>query len=156
MIRRPPRSTPKPSSAASDVYKRQLKFQKILDETMQPVSAKVAVSEGGFFGKGPGNSTQRYVVSVMYEDYIFSFIVEEYGMIGALVILILYGSLLARGSIIVRNCDNHYAKTMIAGLVLLVSGQALMHILINVDLFPLTGQTLPMICLLYTSPSPRD
>ena len=122
-----------------------LKFQKILDETMQPVSAKVAVSEGGFFGKGPGNSTQRYVVSVMYEDYIFSFIVEEYGMIGALVILILYGSLLARGSIIVRNCDNHYAKTMIAGLVLLVSGQALMHILINVDLFPLTGQTLPMI-----------
>ena len=122
-----------------------LKFQEVLDETMQPVSAKVAVSEGGLLGKGPGNSTQRYVVSVMYEDYIFSFIVEEYGILGALVILILYGSLLARGSIIVRNCDNHYAKTMISGMVILVSGQALMHILINVDLFPLTGQTLPMI-----------
>ena len=122
-----------------------LEFQKVLDETMQPVSAKVAVSEGGLLGKGPGNSTQRYVVSVMYEDYIFSFIVEEYGILGALVILILYGSLLARGSIIVRNCDNHYAKTMISGMVILVSGQALMHILINVDLFPLTGQTLPMI-----------
>lgn len=122
-----------------------LEFQQVLDETMQPVSAKVAISEGGILGKGPGNSTQRYVVSVMYEDYMYSFIIEEYGFLGAIFILMLYGSLLARGSIIIRNCDNHYAKTLIAGLVLLVSGQALMHILINVDLFPLTGQTLPMV-----------
>ena len=122
-----------------------LEFQKILDETRQPVSAKVAVSEGGFFGKGPGKSTQRYIVSVMYEDYMFSFIVEEYGIIGALLVIMLYGSLLARGSIIVRNCENHYAKTLVAGMVVLVSGQALMHMFINVDLGPLTGQTLPMI-----------
>ena len=122
-----------------------LEFQEILDKTRQPVSAKVAVSEGGFFGKGPGKSTQRYIVSVMYEDYMFSFIVEEYGIIGAILVLMLYGSLLARGSIIVRNCENHYAKTLVAGMVLLVSGQALMHMFINVDLGPLTGQTLPMI-----------
>ena len=120
-------------------------FQKILDETMQPVSAKVAVSEGGFFGKGPGKSTQRYKVAIMYEDYMFSFIVEEYGMLGGLLIMLLYGSLLARGSMIVRNCENHYAKTVVSGLVILISGQALMHIFINVDLGPLTGQTLPMI-----------
>lgn len=120
-------------------------FRNFLDATMQPVSAKVAVSEGGLFGKGPGNSTQRYVVSVMYGDYMYSFIVEEYGLIGGLIILILYGSLLARGALLVRNLDSTYAKTMIAGMVILVSGQALMHILINVDLFPLTGQPLPMI-----------
>ena len=122
-----------------------LEFQEILDKTRQPVSAKVAVSEGGFFGKGPGKSTQRYIVSVMYEDYMFSFIVEEYGIIGAILVLMLYGRLLGRGSIIVRNCENHYAKTLVAGMVLLVSGQALMHMFINVDLGPLTGQTLPMI-----------
>jgi len=120
-------------------------FQDVLDETMQPVSAKVAVSEGGFFGKGPGKSTQRYKVAVMYEDYMFSFIVEEYGWIGAIILMMLYGSLLARGSIIVRNCDNHYAKVMIAGLVIMIASQALMHMVVNVDLFPLTGQTLPMI-----------
>lgn len=111
----------------------------------QPISAKVAVSEGGIFGKGPGGSTQRYVVPIMFEDYMFSFIVEEYGILGALVIILLYGSLLARGTILVRNSSNTFTKTAIAGLVVMISGQALMHMFINVDLGPLTGQTLPMI-----------
>lgn len=122
-----------------------LEFQSVLDDTMQPVAAKVAVSEGGLFGKGPGQSTQRYKVAVIYEDYMFSFIVEEYGILGALVILILYGSLFARGAIIVTNCSRHFAKVLVAGLVILISGQALLHILVNVDIIPLTGQTLPMI-----------
>lgn len=122
-----------------------LEFQKILDESKQPISAKIAVSEGGWLGKGPGQSTQRYVTAVMYEDYMFSFIVEEYGIAGAIVILLIYGSLLSRGSTIVRNCDNRYARTMIAGLVILISLQAMLHICVNVDIGPLTGQTLPMI-----------
>ena len=63
----------------------------------------------------------------------------------AILVLILYGGLLARGWILVRNSENMFAKTAISGLVLLISGQAVMHMLINVDLFPLTGQTLPMI-----------
>jgi len=53
--------------------------------------------------------------------------------------------LLARGSLVVRNCNNVFAKTAVAGLVILISGQAFMHMLINVDLGPMTGQTLPMI-----------
>ena len=120
-------------------------FYDELDKVRQPISAKVAVSEGGLFGKGPGRSTQRYIVPVMFEDYMFSFIVEEYGILGAIVILILYCSLLARGSLVVRNCNNVFAKTAVAGLVILISGQAFMHMLINVDLGPMTGQTLPMI-----------
>lgn len=120
-------------------------FQGMLDKYRQPISAKVAVSEGGLIGKGPGQSTQRYIVPIMFEDYMFAFIIEEYGIAGAIVILLLYGSLLARGSIIIRNCGGVFAKTAIAGLVLLISGQALLHMMINVDLGPLTGQTLPMI-----------
>lgn len=120
-------------------------YQTILDKVRQPIAAKVAVSEGGVLGKGPGRSTQRYVVPIMFGDYMFSFIVEEYGLFGALVIIILYGSLLARGTILVRNCSNGFAKTAIAGLVAMISGQALMHMMINADLGPLTGQTLPMI-----------
>jgi len=122
-----------------------VEFQEKLDKVRQPISAKVAVSEGGIFGKGPGGSTQRYIVPVMFEDYMFSFIIEEYGLFGAIIVLMLYCSLLARGSLIVRNCDNVFAKTAVAGLVFLISGQAFMHMLINVDLGPMTGQTLPMI-----------
>ena len=120
-------------------------FQDVLDKVKQPISAKVAVSEGGFFGKGPGRSTQRYVVPVMFEDYMFSFIVEEYGILGALLVIILYGTLLARGSIIAKNCTTLFSKTVVAGLIITISGQAMMHMLINVDLGPLTGQTLPML-----------
>lgn len=120
-------------------------FRKVLDGCRQPISAKIAVSEGGLIGKGPGKSTQRYIVPIMFEDYMFAFIIEEYGILGALAVLILYGSLLARGSIIVKNCGGVFAKTAIAGLVILISGQALLHMMINVDLGPLTGQTLPMI-----------
>lgn len=120
-------------------------FYKALDKHIQPISAKVAISEGGIFGKGPGKSTQRYIVPIMFEDYMYAFIIEEYGLAGAILILILYGSLLARGSIIVRNCSGTFAKTAVAGLVILISGQALLHMMINVDLGPLTGQTLPLI-----------
>ena len=122
-----------------------LAFQRILDSSKQVTSAKVAVSTGGLLGKGPGKSTQRYIVSVMYEDYMFSFIIEEYGLLGGMLILMLYGTLLARGSIIVRNCDTVFAKCTVAGLVALISCQALLHILVNVDLIPMTGQNLPMI-----------
>lgn len=127
------------------VPKSDLRFQEALDRVKQPISAKIAIQEGGIIGKGPGKSTQRYVVPIMFEDYMFSFIVEEYGLVGGILVIILYISLLARGSIIVRNCDNHFAKTAVAGLVVLITGQAMMHILINCDLGPLTGQTLPMI-----------
>lgn len=122
-----------------------LAFQRILDGSKQVTSAKVAVSTGGLLGKGPGKSTQRYIVSVMYEDYMFSFIIEEYGLLGGMLILMLYGTLLARGSIIVRNCDTVFARCTVAGLVALISCQALLHILVNVDLIPMTGQNLPMI-----------
>jgi cell division protein FtsW len=121
-------------------------YYKALDEIRQPYSAKIAVHQGGLLGKGPGGSTQRYVVPDISEDYMFSFIIEEYGILGGLVIIILYLSLLARSAIIVRNCGNDlYAKLSVAGLTLLISGQAFLHICVNVDIGPMTGQTLPLI-----------
>lgn len=122
-----------------------IEFQEALDAIKQPASAKIAIHEGGLFGKGPGNSTQKYTVPLMFSDYMFSFIIEEYGLIGGIVVIMLYVSLLARASLIVRACDNEFAKTAVAGLAVLISGQALMHMFINADLGPLTGQTLPMI-----------
>ena len=120
-------------------------FRRRLDKIQQPFGAKVAIHEGGFFGKGSGNSTQKYVVAVMYGDYMFSFIIEEYGIWGALLIIMLYVSLLARGSFIARLCDNEFAKVAVGGLSILITGQAFMHMFVNVDIGPMTGQTLPLI-----------
>ena len=121
-------------------------YYKALDKIRQPYSAKIAIKEGGVLGKGPGQSTQRYVVPDISEDYMYSFIIEEYGRWGALIVIFLYVSLLARGSIIVRNCGKDiYAKISVAGLCLLISGQAFLHMFVNADIGPMTGQTLPLI-----------
>ena len=123
-----------------------IEYYQALDEIRQPYSAKIAVHQGGFLGKGPGQSTQRYVVPDISEDYMYSFIIEEYGMLGGIVIIILYLSLLARSAIIVRNCGKDmFAKLAVAGLTLLISGQAFLHICVNVDIGPMTGQTLPLV-----------
>ena len=117
-----------------------------LDKIRQPYSAKIAVHEGGFLGKGPGQSTQRYVVPDISEDYMYSFIIEEYGLVGGIFVIILYVSLLARGSLIAKNCRNDlYAKLTVAGLTLLIVGQAFLHMFVNADIGPMTGQTLPLI-----------
>ena len=117
-----------------------------IDKIRQPYSAKIAIHEGGFFGKGPGQSTQRYVVPDISEDYMYSFIIEEYGIIGGLLVLLLYVSLLARGSLIVRYCGNElFPKLAAAGLTMLIVLQAFLHMLVNCDIGPMTGQTLPLI-----------
>ena len=120
-------------------------YYRLKDKLLQIHGAKIAIKEGGILGKGPGQSTQKYLVPVISEDYMFSFIVEEYGLFGGIVLLILYLSLLARGSIIVRNCDDGYGKMAVGGLCLLITCQAFFHVLINCDLGIHTGQTLPMI-----------
>ena len=117
-----------------------------IDKIRQPYSAKIAIHEGGIFGKGPGQSTQRYVVPDISEDYMYSFIIEEYGLFGGIVVLLLYVSLLARGSLIVRYCGNElFPKLAVAGLSMLIVLQAFLHMFVNVDIGPMTGQTLPLI-----------
>ena len=128
-----------------DVPERSREFYRILGEIKQPYSAKIAVHEGKILGKNSGNSTQKYVVSNIYGDYMFSFLVEEYGLIGGIIVIFLYVSLLARGSTIARLCNNEYAKIAVGGLSVLITGQAFMHMFVNVDIGPMTGQTLPLI-----------
>lgn len=136
----------KGSTSTLDEYRPgSAEYMKIIDKMRQPEGAMIAIHEGGLFGKGAGRSTQKYAVSLIFSDFMFSFIIEEFGLFAAIILIILYVSLLARGSIIVRNCENDFAKTAVAGLCLLISGQAMMHMYINVGLGPLTGQTLPMI-----------
>lgn len=120
-------------------------FYRAVDMMRQPVGAKIAIHEGGLIGKLTGNSTQKYVVSNIYGDYMYAFIIEEYGFLGGLLVLILFVSLLARSSIIARHCENEYAKVAVGGLTFLIAGQAFMHMMVCVGLIPMTGQTLPII-----------
>ena len=123
-------------------------FYEVMDKLKQPISAEYAIKEGGVFGKFIGGSSQKYVTAAIYEDYMYSFIVEETGLLGALMIIMLYLSLLARGVMIVKDCgDNLFAKLSVAGLILMICSQAFLHMAVNVHLplVPQTGQTLPMI-----------
>ena len=122
-------------------------WQEAKDELSQPVGALLAIKEGGILGKGIGNSTQKYQVPVIFSDYMFSFIVEETGLWGALILILLYFSLLARGTLVAKMCENYYDKMIVAGLIILVTGQAFMHMAVNVHLpfVPQTGQTLPLV-----------
>jgi cell division protein FtsW len=128
-----------------NLIKDKVDWQKRLDKIQQPNAAKIAVAEGGILGKGPGGSTQKYIVPVMFGDYMFSFLLEEYGLWGGIIITLLYVSLLARGSWIARLCDSDFARTAVGGLTLLITAQAFLHMYINVGLGPLTGQTLPLV-----------
>ena len=120
-------------------------FYDVLDDIRQPYGAKIAVHEGGLLGKGSGNSTQKYSVTHIYSDYMYSFLIEEYGLLGGILIIILYISLIARSSMIARMCSNGFAKIAVGGLAFLITGQAFMHMLVNVDIMPMTGQTLPLL-----------
>ena len=122
-------------------------YEAARDELRQPIGAQLAIKEGGIFGKGIGNSTQKYAVPVIFGDYMFSFIVEETGFLGAIFIILLYFSLLARGSLVAKDCDDYFDKIVVAGLSILVTGQAFMHMMVNVHfpLVPQTGQTLPLV-----------
>ena len=129
----------------NELKPRSREFYDLLDDIKQPYSAKIAVHEGRLFGKFSGNSTQKYVVSNIYGDYMFSFLIEEYGLVGAILVIFLYVSLLARGSTIARLCNNEFAKIAVGGLSVLITAQAFMHMFVNVDIGPMTGQTLPLI-----------
>ncbi len=120
-------------------------FYEALDSIRQPYGAKLAIHEGGLTGKGSGNSTQKYSVTHIYSDYMFSFLIEEYGLLGGIFVIILYISLIARSSVIARLCGNEFAKIAVGGLAFLITGQAFMHMLVNAGLGPMTGQTLPLI-----------
>ena len=122
-------------------------YEAARDELKQPVGALLAIKEGGLIGKGIGNSTQKYAVPVIFGDYMFSFIIEETGFIGAIIIILLYFSLLARGTTVAKDCEDYFDKITVAGLTILVTGQAFMHMMVNVHfpLVPQTGQTLPLV-----------
>jgi len=115
------------------------------DADYQANQAKIAISTGKLFGKLPGKSTQRNMLPQSNSDFIFAIIVEEYGLFGALIVVLSYLALMFRGIQIARKCDYAFPALMVLGLTVMIVFQAFLNMLVAVGLFPVTGQTLPMI-----------
>jgi cell division protein FtsW len=111
----------------------------------QVEQAKIAIVTGGVMGKGPGNSTQRNFLPHPYSDFIYAIIIEEYGMVGGIFILALYLFLLYHAGAIVRQCNRTYPALLVIGLMLSLVLQAMINMGVAVNLFPVTGQTLPLV-----------
>ncbi len=107
--------------------------------------AKVAIHRGGITGVGVGNSLVSNFMSAAYSDFIYSIIIEEYGLIGGLFILLLYLIFLTRGGIIVRNCSRTYPAFLATGVVALIVLQAMINMGVSSGAIPVTGQPLPWV-----------
>ena len=107
--------------------------------------AKVAIVNGGLIGKGPGNSLQKEKLPQANSDFIYAIIIEEYGLLGGLVVLVLYMWILFRAALMVRKSVRTFPALVAIGLSLLIVFQALVNMAVAVNLVPVTGQPLPYI-----------
>jgi cell division protein FtsW len=121
------------------------------DKTYQADHAKMALAKGGVFGTGPGNSIERNFLPHPYSDFIFAIIVEEYGFIGGLMIIILYLVLLYRCVRIVTQSPKAFGALLAAGLSFSLTIQAFANMAVAVGLGPVTGVPLPLVSMGGTS-----
>ncbi|MDN3666035.1 FtsW/RodA/SpoVE family cell cycle protein [Algibacter miyuki] len=115
------------------------------DADYQIQKAKIAIASGGVTGVGPGKSIQKHALPQSSSDFIFAIIIEEYGLIGGFSIMILYMWLLFRIVIVSQKSDTFFGKLLVLGVGLPIVFQALINMAVAVELFPVTGQTLPLI-----------
>lgn len=107
--------------------------------------AKIAIATGKYIGLGPGGSVQKNFLPQSSSDFIFAIIVEEYGLVGGLVILVMYCWMLFRIVIVAQKSDTIFGKLVVLGVGLPIVFQAFINMAVAVELFPVTGQTLPLI-----------
>jgi cell division protein FtsW len=114
----------------------------------QVQQAKIAIANGGiFFGLGPGNSRQRNFLPQAYNDFIYSIIIEEYGLIGGIFIMFIYLVFLFRCIRIFRRCPYAFGAFLALGLSFSLIIQAIANMAVNVNLVPVTGVTLPLVSM---------
>ena len=115
------------------------------DEDYQIEKAKTAIASGGIYGLGPGKSVQKNFLPQSSSDFIFAIIVEEYGLIGGIGVLVIYLLLFLRFVIAAHKANSVFGKLLVVGLGFPIIFQALINIGVAVQLLPVTGQTLPLV-----------
>ncbi|MFT3933275.1 MAG: FtsW/RodA/SpoVE family cell cycle protein [Chitinophagaceae bacterium] len=117
------------------------------DDNYQVNQAKIAIAKGGWLGVGPGNSEQRNFLPHPYSDFIFAIIIEEYGLLGGIFITFIYLVFLFRCIRIFRNCPYAFGAFLALALSFTLVIQALANMAVAVNLFPVTGVTLPLVSM---------
>ena len=116
------------------------------NEGHQLNESKIAIKNGGFFGKGPGKGIQRHFLYAGSSDFIYAITVEQYGLIlGGIFPMLLYLIIFYRSIIISHRTESVFGSLMVASLSFALIFQAAVNMAVNVGLFPVTGQTLPLI-----------
>ncbi|GLB51165.1 cell division protein FtsW [Neptunitalea chrysea] len=116
-----------------------------INDDYQILKAKTAIALGNVTGVGAGKSVMKNFLPQSTSDFIFAIIVEEYGLVGAVVLLLSYLFLLFRIIIVSQKCDSVFGKLLVMGVGLPIIFQAFINMAVAVELFPVTGQTLPLI-----------
>ncbi len=114
-------------------------------EAYQVEKAKIAIATGGPIGKGPGKSIQKNFLPQSSSDFIYAIIVEEFGLIGAVSIVLVYFLLLFRFFIVIKKSTTIFGTLLVIGVGLPIIFQAAINMAVATNLFPVTGQTLPLI-----------
>lgn len=117
------------------------------EENYQINQSKIAIAKGGLMGLGPGNSEQRNFLPHPYSDFIYAIIIEEYGLTGGAMIIFIYLVFLFRSIQLFRKCPYAFGAFLALGLSFTLVIQALINMAVNVNLFPVTGVTLPLISM---------
>lgn len=115
------------------------------EDDYQIEKAKIAIASGGIYGVGPGKSVQKNFLPQSSSDFIFAIIIEEYGLIGGLGVLVLYMLLFFRFIVAAHTTHSIFGKLLVVGLGFPIIFQALINMGVAVELLPVTGQTLPLI-----------
>jgi cell division protein FtsW len=117
----------------------------------QQTQALVAIQNGGMTGVGPGKSTQRNILPYSSSDFIYAIIIEEYGLFGGVLALLFYLILMFRAIRIALRVESVFGSLLATGLMFSLVFQALINMLVSVEVLPVTGQTLPLISMGGTS-----
>ena len=117
----------------------------------QADQAKIAIASAYPFGKGPGGSTQRNFLPHPYSDFIYAIVIEEYGLAGGVGVIILYLILFYRGIKIAQKAEKSFGTFLAVGLSFSLVFQAMINMAVAVNLFPVTGQPLPLVSMGGTS-----
>ena len=125
--------------------------QQLMNKDYQQTQALVAIQNGSIFGVGPGKSTQRSILPYSESDFIFAILLEEYGLVGGVMVLLCYLILLFRSIRIFLKTDSIFGSLSVIGLMFALVFQALINMLVSVEIIPVTGQTLPLISMGGTS-----
>jgi cell division protein FtsW len=117
------------------------------DDNYQINQSKIAIAKGGVLGLGPGNSETRNFLPHPYSDFIFAIIIEEYGLAGGAFLIFVYLLFLFRSIRIFRKCPYAFGAFLALGLSFTLVIQALINMAVTVNLFPVTGVTLPLVSM---------